>query len=52
MKYLVPGTGIPRISKLKLLGKKDKIQKKVAGSGYKSAREAFMTPQKKVERRK
>lgn len=52
MKGLVPGTGMPRISKQKLLNKKDKIQQTVAGSGYKSAREEFMTPQKKVERRK
>jgi hypothetical protein len=52
MKDLVPGTGMPRISKQKLLNKKDKIQQTTAGSGYKSAREAFTVPQKEFKRRK
>ena len=52
MKGLVPGTALPRISKQKLLNKEDKIQQTVAGSGRKSAREQFMTPQKEFKRRK
>lgn len=51
---MVPGYGQARISKTKILGKKGKPQgmSKVAGTGYKSAREEFMTPQPKIKRRK
>jgi hypothetical protein len=51
---MVPGYGQARISKTKIIGKKDKPKgmPKVAGAGYKSAREEFMTPQAKLKRRK
>jgi hypothetical protein len=49
---MVPGYGQARISKTKILGKKEKPKGKVAGTGYKSAREEFMTPQKSLKRRK
>ena len=50
--FLVLGTGMPRISKLKVFGKKDKIQTKTAGTGYNSARDELRTPQKRVKKRK
>ena len=51
---MVPGYGQARISKQKIIGKKDRPHgmSKVAGTGYKAASEEWATPQPVPKRRK